>query len=366
MSITLVLGLEKEKKALTRLGLESDPSKGFEALVKGKLRENISKYKGKEEVRRMIKEMGLKIYLPEPKPPVYDISTDGHPSLGPADAPVTVVEFTDFQCPFCAKAAPGLKQLTDAYPGKVRVVFRHHPLTMHKDAQMAHEAAECAGEQGKFWAYYDLLFANQNALKIDDLKSYAANLELDVAQFSRSLESRKYEAKVKADLEEARTYKIRGVPAIFINGKLWRPNTGDYVADLSPHVERELQSDRSNGETAQAGPPGVLAEVEGITITEVDLSKGAFYDQENRLYQVKLEQVKKLLETKLVTQAAQKRGISVDSLDRQELFTMPLPQEMKAQYETFQGYVAGNPRLMRLGEKERLTEILKLRSTLPG
>jgi protein-disulfide isomerase len=302
----------------------------------------------------------LKVYLTEPEPPVYNISTNGHPSFGPADAPVTVVEFTDFQCPFCAKAAPGLKQLADAYPGKVRVVFRHHPLMMHKDAQMAHEAAECAGEQGKFWPYYDLLFANQGALKVDDLQRYAANLGLDVAQFSRSLESRKYEAKVRADLEEARKYKIRGVPAIFINGRLRRPMGRGYLADLSPYVERELRGDRSNGENVQTGPPGVLAEVGSIAITEADLPKGAFYDQENRLYQVKLEQTRKLLETKLVALAAKKKGIPADSLYHREIFTTPLPQEVQAQVEAFRGYVEGNPRLMRMGEEERKKEILRL------
>ncbi len=352
---------EKEEKALARLGLKPNFGKSFEVLVKEKFRGLISKRREREEVQRLIKASGLKFYLTEPEPPVYDIPTDGHPTLGPAKAPVTLVVFSDFQCPFCAKAAPALKKLIDTYPGKVRLVFRNYPLPMHKDAQRAAETAVHAHEQGKFWEYHDLLFADQNNLEAGDLKRYAARLGLDVRQFDQALRSRKYEVKVKSDIEEGSKYRIAGTPAIYINGQPRRPRTGDYFADLSPYVEKALQDGKVTQKVAPVSPSGVLAEIDGIPITEEDLPQGAFYEQEERLYQARLEQTKKLLEQRLVALAAQKRGISPDSLlYHREIDTTPMPQELKTQYEAFQGYVSGNPRLMHMGEEERKKEILKL------
>jgi protein-disulfide isomerase len=355
---------EKEKKVLAKLNLEPNSGKRMEDLVKEKSRESFLKCREKDVIKRMIKEAGLKIYLPEPEPPVHDISTAGHPSLGLATAPVTVVVFSDFQCPYSAKAAPDLKRLVGAFPGKVRVVFRHFPLPAHKEAQKAAEAAECAHEQGKFWEYHDLLLANQKKLGLEDLRQYAARLDLDMARFNQGLQSGKYAVKVKNDFGEGVRYRVRGTPAFYINGQPRRTKT-DYFADLLPYVEAALRDEKADGQAARKAPAGILAEVDGVPITEADLPKGTFYDQENRLYQVKLEQARKLLEPKLVALAAKKKGIPIDSLYHREIFTTPLPQEVQAQVEAFRGYVEGNPRLMRMGEEERKREILKLLKITP-
>ena len=110
-------------------------------------------------------------------------------ALGPREAPVTIVEFSDFQCPFCRGVVPTLKQLAARYPDRVRLVFRDFPIpSLHPDAPLAHEAARCAGEQGQFWPYHDLLFERTN-LNAAALKQYAADLKLDDKKFAECLDS---------------------------------------------------------------------------------------------------------------------------------------------------------------------------------
>ena len=115
------------------------------------------------------------------------------PSKGPENAPVTIVEFSDFQCPFCSKAKVTVDEVMKGYGDKVRLVFRHFPLSFHQDAPKAAEAAACANDQKKFWEYHDKLFANQGALEVDDLKKHAADLGLDTARFNECLDSGKKE-----------------------------------------------------------------------------------------------------------------------------------------------------------------------------
>lgn len=161
------------------------------------------------------------------------------PIIGPETAKVTIVEFSDFQCPYCAAATgdqaaliaqfrtrdpsweapvPKLKELADQ--GKIRFVFRHFPLSGHQYAQKAAEAAECAKEQGKFWEYHDTLFKNQNALTVPALKGYAGDLGLDQAAFDSCLDEGKKAASVKADLADGSKLGVDGTPAFFVNDKL--------------------------------------------------------------------------------------------------------------------------------------------------
>src|SRR5690606_14570992 len=118
----------------------------------------------------------------EPEVPTVVVEAVG-PSRGPADAPVTIVEFSDFECPFCGRANPTIEQVEKAYPDQVRVVFRDFPLPMHPHARKAAEAGHCANEQGKFWELHDKMFANQRALGVDDLKGYAKEAGMDAAKF---------------------------------------------------------------------------------------------------------------------------------------------------------------------------------------
>lgn len=158
---------------------------------------------------------------PEPveEPDRVDVSVDDDPQKGSSNAKVTIIEFSDFQCPFCGRAQTTVKQILETYGNDVRLVFRDFPLGFHENAQKAAEAAECADDQGKFWEYHDLLFENQQALEIADLKDYAFDLDLSTRKFNDCLDSGKYEQEVKDDMDDGIAAGVRGTPAFFINGR---------------------------------------------------------------------------------------------------------------------------------------------------
>ena len=137
---------------------------------------------------------------------------------GPASAPVTLVAFSDFQCPFCSRAVPTLHQLETDYAGKLRVAFKQLPLPFHDKAHLAAEAALAANEQGKFWQIHDKLFANQQALDRASLEKYASELGLDLAKFKAALDSGKYKDKVDAEAREGAAVGATGTPTFFVNG----------------------------------------------------------------------------------------------------------------------------------------------------
>ena len=142
------------------------------------------------------------------------------PVKGPASAKVTIIEFSDFQCPFCSQVQDTLKQVFTTYPTQVKVVFRNFPLPMHENAEAAAEAALCANEQGKFWEYHDKLFSNQDKLSVTDLKQYAVSLGLDTGKFNSCLDSKKYQEAVQKDTSAGQAVGVSGTPSFFINGKL--------------------------------------------------------------------------------------------------------------------------------------------------
>lgn len=141
------------------------------------------------------------------------------PSLGRADAKVTVEVWSDFQCPFCARGAERLKQLREKYGDQVRFVFRHEPLPIHTNARLAAAASMAAHEQGKFWEFHDALFANQRALDRASLEALAGKLNLDVERFRRALDSSTWSNYVDTEVAEAQRRGISGTPTFFINGK---------------------------------------------------------------------------------------------------------------------------------------------------
>jgi len=151
---------------------------------------------------------------------IHTVKTAGAAAKGPDTAPVTIVEFSDFQCPFCARVEPTLKQIEDTYKNRVRIVWKHLPLTaIHRDAGGAALAAEVAGKQGKFWEFHDRLFADQTKLGPEDLKRHAKDLRLDIARFEADLLKSEDKKKIEADIAEAKALGIDGTPGIFINGR---------------------------------------------------------------------------------------------------------------------------------------------------
>jgi len=139
-------------------------------------------------------------------------------SFGPANAKVQVVEFSDFQCPFCSQAAAVVHQIRQKYGDKVRFTFRQFPLPMHPNAREAAEAALAAGTQGKFWEYHDRLFKNQNQLDRAALETHAKETGLNVAAFKKSLDEHKFAPLVEADLKLGEKVQVNGTPSMFVNG----------------------------------------------------------------------------------------------------------------------------------------------------
>ena len=161
----------------------------------------------------------IRLVLDAPRYQV-DVSPDD-PVQGSANATVTLVEFSDFQCPFCARVMPTLKRLQETYGDQVRIVWKDFPLTAaHPQAFGAAQAGQCAQEQGKFWEYHDRLFANQQALQPEGLKAYAAAAGLDAAAFDTCLDTAKYAGRVQEQLDAGTSLGVASTPTVFINGRL--------------------------------------------------------------------------------------------------------------------------------------------------
>ncbi|HEX8179093.1 MAG TPA: thioredoxin domain-containing protein [Pyrinomonadaceae bacterium] len=168
---------------------------------------------------RLRQAAAVQVFLVPPVPPTYKIATDNQPAKGSANAAVTIVEFTDYQCPSCAETQPVLERLVAEYGDRVRLVVRDFPLAQHKQAFKAAEAAEAARAQGKYWEYAALLFANQSALEVNQLKEYASRLQLDRARFDAALDSEAVAEEVRRDLRDGDRVGVAGTPTIFVNGR---------------------------------------------------------------------------------------------------------------------------------------------------
>ncbi|MHB0989376.1 MAG: DsbA family protein [Bellilinea sp.] len=150
----------------------------------------------------------------------YPVTEDGDPSFGPANAPITIIEFSDFECPYCQRwHAEVWKMLVAAYPSQIRLVYRDFPLySIHPNAGPAANAAECANEQGKYWEFHDLLFSGAEKLGETAYQTYASALNMDLNAFQQCLDENRYEAEVTADFEYASSIGISSTPTFFING----------------------------------------------------------------------------------------------------------------------------------------------------
>lgn len=161
----------------------------------------------------------IRVSLPLPEPPILTVGTGDDPAVGPADAPVTIIEFSDFQCPYCKKSVSNLKELRDIYGERIRHVYRDYPGPTHPHAQTAAEAARCAGEQGKFWEYHDLLFERQSPGTGWDFSGLAQELSLQHDAFLQCLQTGRYRQDVLKDLRDGMALGITSTPTFFINGR---------------------------------------------------------------------------------------------------------------------------------------------------
>jgi protein-disulfide isomerase len=172
-------------------------------------------------------------------PPTAEVARDDAPTRGPGNATVSVIEFADYECPYCKKIHPDLKKLQEEFPDKVSLAFKDFPLPAHKHAEKAAEAARCAGRQGKYWEYHDALFEN-SGLEVAQLKATARTLKLDGTSFDNCLDSSAEAPEVKKDQAQGQKLGLAGTPSFFINGH-FVSGAASY-ATLREMVEQQLAS----------------------------------------------------------------------------------------------------------------------------
>ena len=168
---------------------------------------------------RLKNEAGVEYNLPKPNLEKAKFDLAGRPSKGKADAKVTVVEFSDFQCPYCSRAVSGVEELLKAYPDDVRVVFMHYPLSFHKEAMPAAIASQCANVQGKFWDFHDKVFENQGQMSAEAFAGHAKDAGLDMDKYKTCISDPATAAFVKKDMEQGNEAGVEGTPSFFINGE---------------------------------------------------------------------------------------------------------------------------------------------------
>lgn len=216
---------EDEAKLRIRLELEA--------------REKMGRYKS--SIAELRNRSRVEVFIAAPTLPAANVSSEG-PSLGPADAPVTIIEFSDFKCPYCKQATKTLEEVIRAYGDRVRIVFKHLPLPIHPEAFEAAQAAVCADEQGKFWEYHDRLFDSKE-LTSDALKMHAAELGLSAKKFETCLGSDASRAVVLKNLQQARQADIQGTPTFVINGRVLRGARG--IGDFKKAIDEQLKASNS-------------------------------------------------------------------------------------------------------------------------
>lgn len=174
---------------------------------------------------------------------VYNIPLGTSAIKGNKNAPVTVVEFSDFQCPYCAKFAPTIDEVLKAYPNDVKFVYKDFPLSFHKQAQNAAKAARAAGEQGKFWEMHDLIFKNFSTMNEDMFKEFAAKLNLDSNKFLADFNSNKYDALIQQDINLGRQSGVTGTPTLYMNGKRMQRRSFD---DFKQAIDEILKQKKAS------------------------------------------------------------------------------------------------------------------------
>jgi protein-disulfide isomerase len=243
IEVTAKVGLVTEREIEKFFQDNKGQVKGEQEQVREQIRAFLQNQKlaaKREEFLRSLRSQAKVVVNLKP-PPIarVEVSVDGAPFKGPVNAPVTIVEFSDFECPFCKRAHPTLTQLFEKHAGKVKLVYRDFPLeSIHPQARRAAEAARCAQDQGMFWDYYDTLFTESPKLALDDLKRYAAQVGIDVNKFDDCLSGGVHKTAVRKDIDEGTRLGVSGTPAFFVNG---RPLSGAQpIEAFARIIEEEL------------------------------------------------------------------------------------------------------------------------------
>ena len=239
-----VLKLLHEEDCSCQCGLKTadcivqDPSCSYSRALAGIAIKGVKDGKALLEISKLM-DASPKAHRPKVLEDPVNVPFLGAPSLGPPDARITLVEFSDFECPYCALAVKQVKALMAAYPKDIRLFYKQFPLSMHPHAQLAAEAALAANEQGKFWEMHDLLFGNFRKLSRENMLVWAQQIGLDVNKFKADLDSQKFASVIKKDTSDGDASGVYGTPAFFINGKLYNgPMT---LEAMKPILEAELK-----------------------------------------------------------------------------------------------------------------------------
>lgn len=191
-----------------------------------------------EYARSLDAKYGVEDFLKAPQSPFAKVNLEGSPSWGPPDAPVTVVEFSDYECPSCRQAHEDVKKVREMYAGKIRWVFKDYPLKRHEHARKAAEAGRCAGEQNKFWEFQDVLYGTKDPLTVDHMKGLAKSLGLAEDQFTQCLDGGRFAAAVDKELADAQEVGVDRTPTFIINGRMATGSIG--VERFKQMIDEEL------------------------------------------------------------------------------------------------------------------------------
>jgi protein-disulfide isomerase len=211
--------------------------------VAPRIRQHLEQRRRKEGAEEYISELresaSIEIFIDAPR---VDVAAKG-PSIGPEDAPVTIIEFSDYQCPYCTRAEAVVKQILERYPNEVRFIYRHFPLDrIHPQARGASEAAACAHEQGKFWEFHRKLFSPEAEYDTESLAQYASEVGLDMEAFQLCVDERRYQADIETDVADGRAAGVAGTPAFFVNGIIMKGARP--LEDFVSLIEKELERTR--------------------------------------------------------------------------------------------------------------------------
>jgi len=252
--VTAKVGLVTEQEVEGFYKANKGRMKGDDATVRQQVRGYLQNQKLAAQRRQFLESLRAKarVSVNLKAPPVFraDLSVEGAPFKGAENAPVTIVKFEDFHCPFCKRAQATLEQIMSRYSGKVKLAHRDFPIdSLHPQARRAHEAARCAHVQGKFWEYHDMLYDNAPKASLENLKEYAAQVGIETAAFEQCLDSGEFRAAVQGDIEEGQQAGVSGTPAFFINGRLisGAQPISNFVRVIEDELRRAQSQEKKEG-----------------------------------------------------------------------------------------------------------------------